>query len=112
MEGRFAIGWLLLFASLSASLWACETGEIGKPRFDPSVVAPPRDFTSGTRLRARYRVVGDLVEVFTTFHDVQLDEDCAFEDETGSHVGPGASSYCYPAGLARHREKKGPYLDA
>lgn len=112
MEGRFAIGGLLVAASVSASVSACDTGEIGTPRFETSVVAPPRDFASGTRLRARYRVVGDLVEVFTTFHDVKLDLDCAFEDETGSHVGPRASSYCYPAGLARHREKSGPYLDA
>jgi hypothetical protein len=116
MEGRFSFR-AVLFASSGLSLGAaltlaaCGMGDIAKPRVEPLVVAPPRDFASGTRLRARFHVIGDLVEVFTTFHDVQLDADCAFEDETGSHVGPGASSYCYPAGLARHREKKGPYLD-
>ena len=90
---------------------ACDPGEPARPVNEPVVAAPARDFASGSRLRARYHVVDGLVDVFTTFHDAVLDVDCAYEDENGAHVGPGASSFCLPGGMARHREGKGPYLD-
>ena len=76
------------------------------------VVAPAPDFVSGTRLRARYYVVDGLFQVFTTFHDSLLDLDCAYDDEGGAHVGPMASSYCFPAGMARHRKGTGPFVDS
>lgn len=94
-----------------AGVLACDPGEPARPVNEPVVAAPARDFASGSRLRARYHVVDGLVDVFTTFHDAVLDVDCAYEDENGAHVGPGASSFCLPGGMARHREGKGPYLD-
>jgi hypothetical protein len=106
-------GWIrsaIATCCLASSLLACDR-DTALP-IPEEIVVPPRDFTSGARLRARYHVVDGVLEVFLGFHDVQLDMDCAFEDENGSHVGPGASSYCLPAGLARHREKTGPFLDA
>ena len=95
---------------------SCDLGDAARPHFDPSgtpiVVVPPRDFVSGSRLRAKYYVVDGVVEVLETFHDTQLDADCAFEDSNGAHVGPGGASYCVPDGVARHRQGQGPYLDA
>lgn len=103
-------------ASAAAAIVACDLGEAARPRSGvsatPVVVAPPRDFVSGARLRARIYVVDGVVEVLAGFHDVQLDADCAFEDASGAHVGPGGASYCVPDGVARHREDRGPYLDA
>lgn len=75
-------------------------------------VAPARDFVSGSRLRARFYRIDDLVDVLASFHDTQLDTDCAFVDEQGAHPGPGASAYCIPANVARHREGRGPFIDA
>lgn len=96
-------------------LGACNLGDVAGPRFDPTatavVVVAPRDFVSGSRLRARYDVVDGLVEVLAGWHDVVLDADCAFEDQDGAHVGPGGASYCVPDGVARHRQDVGPYLD-
>lgn len=89
----------------------CDLGEPAAPRYEAIVVAPAPDFASGTRLRARYHVVDGLFKVFTTFHDHVLDLDCAYEDEGGAHVGPMASSYCFPTGMARHREGTGPFVD-
>jgi hypothetical protein len=89
----------------------CAPGEPAAPNAEPGRVAPPPDFVSGSRLRARFHVIDGLVPVFTTFHDAALDVDCAYDDESGAHVGPGASSYCLPGGMARHREGAGPYLD-
>ncbi len=91
---------------------SCDAGQAAAPSITPVVVVPPRDFASGSRLRARIHRVDDAVDVLAAFHDVMLDADCAFEDEQGPHVGPGQSSYCVPARVARHREGKGPYLDA
>ena len=90
--------------------FACDGGQPAKPSFAPIVNAPPPDFVSGLRLRARYHVVEGF-QVFTTFHDAQLDLDCTYEDERGPHVGPAASSYCFPADLARHRKGRGPFAD-
>jgi hypothetical protein len=101
---------LALVAPLTCAL-ACDVGQPGQPRYQPELVAPAPDFTSGTRLRARYHVVDGFFRVFVTFHDAQLDVDCAYEDEGGAHVGPGASSYCFPAGMAQHREGTGPFFD-
>ena len=102
--------------AMAAAIAACDLGDAARPRFDPSgtpvVVVPPRDFVSGTRLRAKYYVVDGVVDVLETFHDTQLDADCAFEDSNGAHVGPGGASYCVPDGVARHRQDQGPYLDA
>ena len=109
---------LAALASLVAlvALAACDLGEAARPRFDssatPVVVVPPRDFVSGSRLRARYYVVDGVVEVLAGFHDVVLDVDCAFEDSAGAHVGPAGASYCVPDGVARHQEERGPYVDA
>lgn len=90
---------------------ACDLGQRAEPTFTATVEAPPPpDFASGTRLRARYHVIEGF-QVFITFHDAQLDLDCAYEDGRGPHVGPGAASYCFPDDLARHREPRGPFVD-
>ncbi|MDB4937132.1 MAG: hypothetical protein JWP87_4104 [Labilithrix sp.] len=107
------IGRAIAGCILASSFLACDRDTALPIADDAGVVAPPRDFKSGTRLRARYHVVDGAVDVFIGWHDAQLGMDCAFEDENGAaSVGPGASSYCFPAGLARHREKTGPFLDA
>ncbi len=99
----------------ACTLHACNLGDVAAPRVDATgtavVVVPPRDFVSGSRLRARYHVVEGVVEVLAGWHDVILDADCAFEGQDGVHVGPGGTSYCVPDGVARHREDVGPYLD-
>lgn len=92
-------------------LAACDLGSPARPRHEAMFAAPPPDFVSGTRLRARYHLVEGALQVFITFHDVVLDVDCAYEDESGAHVGPLATSYCFPAGMARHREGTGPFVD-
>src|SRR3954471_12168515 len=97
--------------ALALACVACDTGPAAKPRYDALLVPPAADFLSGTRLRARYHVLDGLLQVFTTFHDAVLDADCAYEDEGGAHVGPGASSYCFPSGMAQHREGTGPFFD-
>lgn len=117
MRGRWLAATAATAAAATAAaasalcVAACDPGEPAKPRTEPAAVAPGRDFASGSRLRARYHVIEGLAEVFTTFHDVGLDADCAYADESGAHVGPNASSYCLPNGMARHREGRGPYLD-
>lgn len=115
MRGRgrsgSAIARLACAAVVTCGALACDPGEPAQPSFEAPEAAPPRDFASGTRLRARYHVIDGLVEVFTTFHDAELDVDCAYDDEGGAHVGPNGASYCFPAGMARHREGTGPYLD-
>jgi hypothetical protein len=103
---------LVLVLVVAASIAGCELGPPAEPRYDPVFVAPPPDFVSGTRLRARYYVVDGIFQIFITFHDAVLDVDCTYEDEGGAHVGPLASSYCFPAGMARHREGTGPYADS
>lgn len=108
------LGAIAAFAGLggvACGALGCDRGERAEPAVEPLVVAPARDFASGTRLRARYHVVDGLVDVFTTFHDAELDVDCGYEDENGAHVGLNGASYCFPAGMARHREGTGPYLD-
>jgi hypothetical protein len=106
---------VLLGALGACNLHACKLGDVAGPRFDAAgtavVVVPPRDFVSGSRLRARYDVVDGVVEVLAGWHDGILDADCAFEDQDGAHVGPGGTSYCVPDGVARHRQDVGPYLD-
>lgn len=112
MKKRRWLDRVVVLATLGAGFTACDPGEPAQPRSAGLVVAPARDFLSGTRLRARYHVIAGLVEVFTTFHDTELDVDCAYDGVTGaSHVGPNGSSYCLPANMAGHRENRGPYLD-
>jgi hypothetical protein len=107
------VAFVLLLGA--CNLHACNLGDVAGPRFDPTgtpvVIVAPRDFVSGSRLRARYDVVDGVVEVLAGWHDVILDADCAFEDQDGAHVGPGGTSYCVPDGVARHRQDVGPYLD-
>jgi hypothetical protein len=91
---------------------ACTIGDPASPRVRVEGVSPPRDFASGARLRARYDLIGGRIEVFRTFHDATLDVDCAYEDENGAHVAPGAAAYCLPSGMAAHREGTGPFADA
>ena len=98
--------------ALVLGIVSCNQGDIAEPRFEQVRAAPRPDFSSGTRLKARYYVVDGLVQVFTTFHDAQLDLDCAFDDDSGAHVGPGAASYCLPPGMAQHRAGHGPFLDS
>lgn len=90
----------------------CDPGSAAAPVPTSTAVSPARDFTSGSRLRARYYRIDDLVDVLASFHDTTLGADCAFIDEQGAHPGPGASSYCIPPNVARHRENRGPFVDA
>ena len=69
-----------------------------------------RDFSSGTRLRARVYVM-DGATVLASFHDRALGIDCTFGDDNGEHVGPSRVRTCLPTALARHREGVGPYAD-
>jgi len=100
-----------LAAGLCLGVLGCDAGERAAPAVTERDAAPPRDFASGSRLRARYHRVDDLVDVLVGFHDAMLAVDCAFADEQGGHLGPGATAYCLPDGMARHREGSGPYLD-
>lgn len=91
---------------------ACDPGSPAAPVVTIPSVAPGRDFASGSRLRARFHRIDGLVDVLASFHDTALGADCAFIDEQGAHPGPGASAYCVPANVARHREGRGPFVDA
>lgn len=101
------VGLLVLVGTLTA----CDLGQPAEPHVVTTFSAPPPDFASGTRLRARYHLVEGVFQVFTTFHDAALGLDCAYQDESGAHVGPLASSYCLPQGMAKHREGVGPFVD-
>lgn len=103
----------LLAILLTSGLFvACDPGSPAAPILTSQSVAPARDFSSGSRLRARFHRIDGLVDVLASFHDNVLDADCAFIDEQGAHPGPGASAYCVPANVARHREGRGPFVDA
>ncbi|MBS2012256.1 MAG: hypothetical protein JST00_05190 [Deltaproteobacteria bacterium] len=101
-----------LLTGALVAIVACDQGGAAAPSAPSPRVAPERDFASGSRLRARYHRIDDLVDVLASFHDTVLDADCAFVDEQGAHPGPGASATCVPTNVARHREGRGPFIDA
>jgi len=70
----------------------------------------PRDFASGTRLRARVHVVGERVPVLAGFRDLVLGIECAFLDDDGQSLIPDGVAYCLPRTVS-HVEGRGPYLD-
>lgn len=110
-SSRVAVAGCVL-ACASAIGIGCDPGSAAAPVITIPAVAPARDFSSGARLRARVHRIDDLVDVLASFYDTQLDADCAFLDDQGAHPGPGASAYCIPANVARHREGRGPFVDA
>ena len=70
-----------------------------------SIVRAPRDFMSGTRLRANIDTIGGGVETLASFHDQVLGIDCTFDA-----AGPGPTFWCLPP-AALHRTGFGPYVD-
>ncbi len=86
---------------------ACSTGEPARPGAAGTTIET-RDFTSGTRLRARaWDVDGALV--LRELVDMERGEACAFADGGIWNLGPGPSYWCLPVGLARHDAGTGPF---
>jgi hypothetical protein len=87
-------------AALVLVVAACSSSGGGE-----TIVRSPRDFTSGTRLRANVDTIGGGVDVLASFHDRTLGLDCTFDT-----AGPGPTFTCLPP-AALHRTGVGPYFD-